>query len=320
MADKQEATLRRTASAGPPSKQNVFNSIKAAVSPDTFSRSCAAAPPEPIQRLERHNSQCCTNYVAVGFHVGVLFFPDFEMLDAFGPMQMLRNLNNVCLGQLTKISTIGYDPAGVSGTDRPLIQASVGPGVLTDCTIDSCPRLDLLIVPGGLGIRSLMHDDKLLTWIATKVRETELVMSICTGAVLLALAGCLDHKHATTNKKAFAWVKQVTSAHPVQWADEARWVEHGKFITSSGVTAGIDAALRLVAVLHGDSVCASVAELSGYDKNLNSDDDPFFNGTVVDRSGKLSRCGLAEADKVAETLHTVQQHNATKLRTAILNQ
>eukprot|EP00937_MAST-01D_sp_MAST-1D-sp2_P000360 g360.t1 len=198
------------------------------------------------------------------------------MLDAFGPMQMLRNVNSVTLNRKTNILTIGTDDSAMlAGTTRCKITASHGPTVMTDHTLESCPPLDLLVVPGGLGVRPMVQNSHLLEWLARKARETKMVMSICTGSVLLALTGCLDHKHATSNKKAFSWVKSVTSSHPIMWESEARWVEHGKYITSSGVAAGIDAALRLICVMHGEEVAAAAAKVSGYHQNLDMQNDPF---------------------------------------------
>ena len=108
-------------------------------------------------------------------------------------------------------------------------------------------RFDLILVPGGIGTRREVDNPRLLEWLNQRAAAAILVTSVCTGAALLARAGLLDGKRATTNKRAFAWV--ASQGPEVNWIKQARWVEDGKFATSSGVSAGIDMALALIARL-----------------------------------------------------------------------
>ena len=106
--------------------------------------------------------------------------------------------------------------------------------------------------------------------------------SVCTGSALLAKAGVLDGVRATTNKLAFAWASSQ-SAIP-QWQRQARWVEDGKFFTSSGVSAGIDLSLAVIAKLISHQAAEQAANFAEYNWNRDADWDPFaeINGLVGD--------------------------------------
>ena len=140
-------------------------------------------------------------------------FTDFETLDAFGPIQMFGKLPDA-------VNIILVSENGGS------VKSAQGQYVLTDCSIDNAPSLDYLLIPGGQGTRSQVHNHTLIEWIKSRVASTELIMSVCTGAALLAKTGALDGKRATTNKLAFAWVQEQGPL--VQWVKQARWVDEGK--------------------------------------------------------------------------------------------
>jgi transcriptional regulator GlxA family with amidase domain len=129
------------------------------------------------------------------------------------------------------------------------------------------------LVPGGFGTRREVGNGALLQWLAGASERAEVVASVCTGSALLAKAGVLDGRRATTNKNAFDWV--VSQGPKVQWQGRARWVEDGKFITSSGVSAGTDMALALIARLCGIAQARQVAHWAEYVWNEDSTDDPF---------------------------------------------
>ena len=98
-------------------------------------------------------------------------------------------------------------------------------------------------------------------------------MSVCTGAALLARAGVLDERQATSNKAAFSWV--VSQGPRVRWVKQARWVEDGKFWTSSGVSAGIDMALAVIARLIRLELAEELAVLMDYEWPRDAAHDPF---------------------------------------------
>jgi transcriptional regulator GlxA family with amidase domain len=103
--------------------------------------------------------------------------------------------------------------------------------------------------------------------------QAETVSSVCTGAALLARAGLLDGRRATSNKRSFKWVTEQGPA--VEWIRQARWVEGGKFATSSGVSAGIDMTLSLIAKLAGAENAEQIAIRMEYEWHRDPAWDPF---------------------------------------------
>ena len=194
--------------------------------------------------------------------LGVLLFPGFELLDAFGPLEVFGHR---LVAQHYRVTTIALE-AG------PVVSAQ-GPRAVADHGIVGGPALDVLLVPGGMGTRREVDNARLTDWIAATAGATEVVTSVCTGAALLARAGVLDGRRATTNKRAFEWV--VTQGPRVAWVRKARWVEDGKFVTSSGVSAGIDMSLALVARTIDPETADTLAHMIEYRRHGDPDDDPF---------------------------------------------
>eukprot|EP00879_Flechtneria_rotunda_P004765 GHRR01005035.1.p1 GENE.GHRR01005035.1~~GHRR01005035.1.p1 ORF type:complete len:192 (+),score=60.44 GHRR01005035.1:2485-3060(+) len=136
--------------------------------------------------------------------------------------------------------------------------------------------LTWLLVPGGIGTRKEVNNPALLEFIRAWGQQSsglQLCMSVCTGAVLLATAGVLDGLRATTNKIAFEWVKSARPA--VRWEREARWVHDGNFVTASGVSAGMDAAVYVLKTLLGSDIASAAAKRNEYLPNIKADEDPF---------------------------------------------
>lgn len=118
-----------------------------------------------------------------------------------------------------------------------------------------------------------MSNDVFLQWIIAQSKSCEYVTSVCTGSALLAKAGILDGLRATTNKKAFDWA--TSQGERVHWVKEARWVEDGRFFTSSGVSAGIDMTLALIQKMLGQEMANSIATLAEYEWQSDAGRDPF---------------------------------------------
>ena len=199
--------------------------------------------------------------------IGALIFPGFELLDMFGPLEMFGRLS-----EQFEIKMV----AETSGS----VASAQGPKTVVDRLISEGDRYDLLLVPGGPGTRTEVNNPELLAWLTEASSHTELVLSICTGSALLAKAGLLDGVRATTNKAAFQWVK--SQGPRVQWQPQARWVEDGKFFTSSGVSAGMDMSLAVLAKLFGRQKAEDVAVWAEYEWHSDADWDPFskINGLV----------------------------------------
>ena len=191
--------------------------------------------------------------------IGVLLFPEFELLDVFGPLEMFGMLEDVSIRL-------------VAERDRDVASAQ-GPRSAIDDVFADDAAYDILLVPGGRGTRREVDNAALLAWLQAKAAKTEYVASVCTGSALLAKAGLLDGLPATTNKLAFDWVR--AQGPKVDWRLRARWVEAGKFWTSSGVSAGMDMSLALIARLRGVAVAEQAAAWAEYSWHRDPADDPF---------------------------------------------
>jgi transcriptional regulator GlxA family with amidase domain len=195
--------------------------------------------------------------------VGVLLFEGFELLDVFGPLEawgMHAEISAAC-----EIVTTA-EKAGA-------VKSAQGPRALADYTLADCPLIDVILVPGGIGTRREVNNAAVMEWLRRRAAEAEIVASVCTGAALLARAGLLDGRRATSNKLSFKWVTEQGLA--VQWVRQARWVEDGKFATSSGVSAGIDMTLALIARLAGAEIAERIATRMEYEWHRDPSWDPF---------------------------------------------
>ena len=192
-------------------------------------------------------------------NVNFLVFDQFEPLDLFGVVEIF--------GRLPDTYELNF-----YSMEGGLVKSSQNVEMMTQA-ITHLTNEDILIVPGGAGTRALVNDK---SWIE-KLKQLSLVVSnvltICTGSALLAKTGLLNHKKATTNKRAFAWVKSTNSL--VHWQKSARWVVTDKYYTSSGVSAGMDMALAFIADQHGKDTAEKVAFEIEYVWNDNPNNDPF---------------------------------------------
>jgi transcriptional regulator GlxA family with amidase domain len=194
--------------------------------------------------------------------IGIVLFEGFELLDVFGPCE-------------------AYGSRGLDGAFRLVmvaretgpIASAQGPSAVADYSFTTAPHLDLLLIPGGIGTRREVNNDALVEWLRARADQVEIVTSVCTGAALLARAGLLDGHRATTNKRAFQWV--ASQGPSVNWIKQARWVEDGKFATSSGVSAGIDMALALIARLVSPGAAEETAITMEYEWHRDAGWDPF---------------------------------------------
>jgi transcriptional regulator GlxA family with amidase domain len=192
--------------------------------------------------------------------VGGLIFPGFELLDLFGPFEMFGIVEDEL-----SLTLVAEEAGLVASAQKIEAQASWG--------FDDAPHLDILFVPGGMGTRKLAHDAKTLDWIAARSEAAELTLSVCTGALLLGKAHVLDGRRATTNKAAFD--KIAAQVPGVDWVRQARWVEDGDVVTSSGVSAGMDMSLRVIEMLLGSERAETAARLAEYEWHRDPDWDPF---------------------------------------------
>lgn len=191
--------------------------------------------------------------------VGILIFPDVEVLDFCGPYEVFSatRLDE----ERRREEPSPYEVVLIAEPPWP-IRATGGLRVLPDHTLDDCPPLDLLVVPGGWGTRALLEHEPLLDWLRARGAQGELVTSVCTGALLLGKAGLLDSRRATTHWRSLDW---MTDAFPgVTVERDEHVVEDGRVLTSAGISAGIDLALRVVALQHGEAIGRATARHMEY--------------------------------------------------------
>ncbi|WIV20303.1 DJ-1/PfpI family protein [Paenibacillus polygoni] len=126
-----------------------------------------------------------------------------------------------------------------------------------------CPKPDILVVPGGIGARTEMNNSELTSWIRCTSENAEIVLSICTGALLLAKADLLSGLKVTTNQRAMDLLAQV-APKDCEIVRNVRYVDNGKIVMSAGVTAGMDASLRVVSKLLGEERAVETASRLEY--------------------------------------------------------
>lgn len=188
--------------------------------------------------------------------IGVVVFPHVEELDFVGPFEVF-GLAARCMKDKAKqngLTMITASPMGKA------IVGAHGLKVIPDCSLDNVPHLDVLVVPGGRGAREQMVNPKMLDFVMCRSRECELVTSVCTGALILAAAGLLTGKRATTH---WAATEELGRFEGIQ-IQRKRYIHDGKIITSAGISAGIDMALYITEYLFGEEIQNDVAKRLEY--------------------------------------------------------
>ena len=200
--------------------------------------------------------------------VGILIFAEVEVLDFCGPFEVFSATRLDESRRREEPSP--FDVILVAETVEPVI-ATGGLKILPVHDLQSCPPLDLVVVPGGWGTRQLVKNDKVVSWIQEQVRRAELATSVCTGSFLLGQAGVLDGRRATTHWSSLDRMEETFPA--VHVVRDQRVVEDGSLVTSAGIAAGIDLALRVVARYHGKAIARATARHMEYPYPENNDRD-----------------------------------------------
>ena len=191
--------------------------------------------------------------------VGIVIFDQVEVLDVAGPFEVFS------VTRLTKEHRYKESsPFQVLLVSENMSQVLAIGGLrfTPDVSMDNCPDLDLLIVPGGLGTRREVENDTLLKWISKQAAKTRLTASVCTGAALLGKAGLLDGREATTHYQAFDFLR--TAAPRIKIREDVLFTLVEPIFTSAGVSAGIDLALHIVSHFFGIEVGQATARYMEY--------------------------------------------------------
>jgi transcriptional regulator GlxA family with amidase domain len=170
-----------------------------------------------------------------------MLFDDVDTLDFSGPLEVFSITGQRATGP------VPFSVTTVAERQLPPVTTRSGLRITPYYTYANAPQADILIIPGGLGARHERHNPVTVNFIRQQARGAELVFSVCTGALLLGVAGLLDGLRATTHHRALDELSE--SAPGCTIVRGARYVDNGKIITSAGITAGIDAALYIVSRL-----------------------------------------------------------------------
>jgi len=191
--------------------------------------------------------------------VGIVLFENIEVLDFCGPFEVFTvvRLNEEKRREEPSpfevlLAAEHADPVTTSGNMK----------VIPHHTFAHCPPLDILVVPGGWGVRRELSNPVMREWLRRRAAEAETLTSVCTGAMLLGSAGLLDGLHATTHWRSLEWMRE--SFPTVSVESDKQVVADGRVFTSAGISAGIDMALQVVARYFGEAVARATARHMEY--------------------------------------------------------
>ena len=187
--------------------------------------------------------------------LAILVFDDVEVLDFCGPFEVFSVANRFTEPPAFNVLTVAEKPS-------PPVVTRGGLSVNPHHRLLDCPQPDVLLVPGGQGTRKEMNNPALIDWIGQASTKAELVLSVCTGALLLAKAGLLDGLGATTHHGAIDLLRQTAPQTTVH--TDRRFVDSGRVICSAGIAAGIDMSLHVVRRLLGQEVAMKTARQMEY--------------------------------------------------------
>ena len=201
-------------------------------------------------------------------NLAILLFNEIEVLDFAGPFEVFS-----VTGRQSKQTRFAEAPFHVfTVAERGPVYARNGLIITPTYTLNDHPKPDLILVPGGgsylpdgtpAGARREMHNPAILNWVKRHAGGAELVLSVCTGSLILANTGLLDGLSATTH---FLALSGMAEKFPqITLCPDGRWVDNGKIITSAGISAGIDMSLHVVGRLLGADVARETARYMQYD-------------------------------------------------------
>lgn len=188
-------------------------------------------------------------------NVAILIYNDVELLDFCGPYEVFSvtgkrdNLNPF------NVYTVAEKAAPILTSNRL--------SIIPHYDFTSCPGTDIVIIPGGLGSRREMNNAILLDWVNAVSQKAELMLSVCTGALILAKTGLLKGLSATTHHNAIKLLKEIAPETAVY--DDKRFVDNGRMVLSAGISAGIDMSFYIIEKLLGEKQARETASHMEYD-------------------------------------------------------
>ncbi|XGV97621.1 MAG: DJ-1/PfpI family protein [Leptolyngbya sp. BL-A-14] len=225
----------------------------------------------------------------IHLNIGAIIFPNLNQTDFIAPFEVLSRLPNSTFHVLWKEQVPVKDVKGLILTPEK--------------TLSQSPPLDPLLVPGGYGQEALMADEAVLSFIREQAVHAKYVFSVCTGAFICGAAGLLKGVRATTHWSAFHLL-QYFGAIPV----DQRVVIDGRFVSAAGVTAGIDGALRVAALLRGDRVAQEIQLQIQY-----APEPPFNSGTPATAPPEILEVARSSSQAITEARLVTAKRIAAKL-------
>jgi len=192
--------------------------------------------------------------------IGIFLFDEVEVLDFAGPFEVFSTASRIYDRQPGRGQEKLFRVVTIAAGEQ-IVHARGGLQVQANCSIRNHPSLDLVIVPGGIVDAELVKKE-VLAWIAGVAQQAEIVASVCTGAFILAEAGLLAGKVVTTHWEDIAGLRKRYPECNVR--EDKRWIDTGKFVTSAGISAGIDMSLHLVRRLIGHDWATRTARQMQY--------------------------------------------------------
>jgi transcriptional regulator GlxA family with amidase domain len=186
--------------------------------------------------------------------VGIVLFNDIEVLDFCGPFEVFSATR---LSEEKRREKPSPFEVFLVAETLSHVTTTGGMKVLPQYSFENCPKLDILVVPGGWGTRKELNNRVMLEWLRTRAIEVETLTSVCTGSMLLGFAGLIDGRHATTHWRSLDWMRD--SFPEVTVETEQHVVEDGRVFTSAGISAGIDMSLKVVSRYYGEAVARGTA-------------------------------------------------------------
>ncbi|MCC2339976.1 MULTISPECIES: DJ-1/PfpI family protein [Bacillus cereus group] len=190
--------------------------------------------------------------------IGIFLFDDVEVLDFAGPFEVFS---------VTEVDEEKPFTVYTVSQNGEMITARNGLKVQPDYSIEDLPQVDILLIPGGKGVReNEVKNDIIINWVRQQMKEVKLMTSVCTGALLLAKAGLLEGVKATTH---WASIQTFKKDFPnVEVIENVKFVDEGHIITSAGISAGINMSFHIVKNLLGVEVAEDTAKSMEYDIDL----------------------------------------------------
>jgi transcriptional regulator GlxA family with amidase domain len=191
--------------------------------------------------------------------VGIVLFDKIEVLDFCGPFEVFSAVR--FNEEKRREEPSPFEVLLVAERSEPIITTG-GMKVIPSHTFTNCPKLDILVVPGGWGTRKELSNQVLLDWLRTRAAKVELLTSVCTGSMVLGHAGLLDGLRATTHWRSLDLMRDSFPSVKVQY--DKHYVEDGDVFTSAGISAGIGMTLKIVARYYGEEIARATAKHMEY--------------------------------------------------------